>query len=115
MKHLQAKIKAFCRQHKMDAPLPYRLLDLVSEVGEVAKEVLKMSDYGRESIRYRPTLKDELGDLLFALIALANTYDIDLEEALDQALAKYAKRIHDQGSASSLEGAYKKRGGSKPL
>lgn len=31
----------------MESPIEHRVLDLMSEMGEVSKEVLKMSDYGK--------------------------------------------------------------------
>ena len=34
----------------MEALIEHRILDLMSELGEVAKEVLKMSDYGKKPI-----------------------------------------------------------------
>ena len=65
----------------------------MSELGEVAKEILKMSDYGRKPLKYRKELKSELGDLLYSIITIANSFDIDLEEALNMVLEKYEKRL----------------------
>ncbi|MCX6803832.1 MAG: hypothetical protein NTY48_04660 [Candidatus Diapherotrites archaeon] len=59
-----------------------------------------MSDYGRKPAKYREEIKSELGDVLYTLIALANTFDIDLEDALQQVLNKYEKRLK-KGSAGS--------------
>lgn len=60
-----------------------------------------MSDYGRKPLEYRKELKSELGDVLYSLITLANTFDIDLEDALNQVLEKYKKRLK-KGSAGSV-------------
>jgi len=38
------------------------------------------------------SLKTEMGDVLFALICIADSYNISLEEALNDTLAKYKKR-----------------------
>jgi len=35
----------------------------MSELGEVAKEILKMSDYGRKPLLYKEELKSEIGDM----------------------------------------------------
>ena len=35
---------------------------------------------------YRKELKLELGDMLFSVITIANSFDIDLEEALNMVL-----------------------------
>ncbi len=75
-------------------------LDIQSELGEVAKEILKMTDYGRKPFIYREEVKPEIGGLLFSLIALANSLDVDLEEALEIVLEKYEKGLNN-GSAGS--------------
>lgn len=67
-------------------------LDLASEVGELAKEVLELTDYGRRGHIYNPDLARELGDAFYSLIALANIYDISLEEQLEESLQKYECR-----------------------
>ncbi|MFT4304822.1 MAG: MazG nucleotide pyrophosphohydrolase domain-containing protein [Candidatus Woesearchaeota archaeon] len=73
---------------------------MLSELGEVAKEILKMSNYGKKEIEYKEELKMELGDVLYSLITIANTYNIDLEEALNQVLQKYETRLK-KGSPGS--------------
>ena len=84
----------------MESPAEHRVLDTMSELGEVAKEILKMSDYGRKPVEYREEIKSELGDVLYSLITIANTFDIDLEDALKQVIEKYEKRLK-KGSAGS--------------
>ncbi len=100
MKEIQKKIKDFCKENNLKSPIEHRLLDTMSELGEVAKEVLKMSNYGRKSIEYREEFKDEIGDAFFSLITVANSFDIDLEEALEEVLEKYNKRAK-KGSIDS--------------
>ena len=100
MKDIQEKIKKFCEENDMESPIEYRVLDTISELGEVAKEILKMTDYGKKPIEYRDELKSELGDVFYSLITIANTFDIDLENALEQVLKKYKKRLK-KGSAGS--------------
>lgn len=100
MKTLQEKIKKFCEENNMQSPVEHRVLDAMSELGEVAKEVLKMSDYGRKPATYREEIKSELGDVMYSLITIANTLHIDMEEAVDMVLEKYTKRLK-KGSAGS--------------
>jgi len=100
MKEIQEKIKKFCKEHNLESPAEHRVLDTMSELGEVAKEILKMSDYGRKPLEYREELKSELGDLLFSVITIANTFDIDLGEDLNMVLKKYEQRLK-KGSAGS--------------
>ncbi len=100
MKEIQEKIKKFCKKNNLESPAEYRVLDTMAELGEVAKEILKMSDYGKKPIEYRKELKSEIGDLLYSLITIANYFDIDLEDALNLVLEKYEKRLK-KGSAGS--------------
>lgn len=100
MKELQQKIKEFCKKHNLESSPEHRVLDTMAELGEVAKEILKMSDYGRKKPEYRDELKSELGDLLYSLITIANSFDIDLEEVLNLVLEKYERRLK-KGSAGS--------------
>ena len=88
MKRLQEKIKRFCKRHGLESPPEHRVLDSMSELGEVAKEILEMTNYGREPLVYRKEMKSELGDLLYSVITIANSFNIDLEEALNMALKK---------------------------
>lgn len=92
MKDIQEKIQLFCFHHNMIASPEHRLLDVVSELGEAAKEVLKATDYGRKEFSVTDDFADEMGDALFSLIACANAAHIDLDSALDRVLKKYDKR-----------------------
>jgi len=100
MKEIQERIKQFCKDNDMETSAENRVLDTMSELGEVAKEILKGSNYGKKSAEATEDLKSELGDVLYSLITIANSFDIDLEEALIQVLEKYEKRLK-KGSAGS--------------
>jgi len=100
MKDIQKKVKLFCEKNELNSPIEHRVLDTMSELGEVAKEILKMSDYGDRPIKYNDNLKMELGDLLYSIITIANVFDIDLDEALNEVLRKYEQRML-KGSPSS--------------
>lgn len=100
MKDLQLKVKNFCLKNHLDAPIEIKMLDLISEFGEVSKEVIKMSDYGKHEYKYREEFASELGDLFYSLITVANTFDVDLEEMLNEALQKYEKRLKKGGAGS---------------
>lgn len=45
--------------------------------------------------------EDELGDALFALLALCEALDVEASAALDTALGKYERRLADRGDAGS--------------
>lgn len=96
----QRKVASFVQQNEMEAPPAYRLLDLVSEVGEVAKDAAESTDYG-DSPTDLEISPDEVGDVLFSLLALTEALEIDAGDALDEALAKYDERITESGTAAS--------------
>ncbi len=99
----QEEVAGFVSRHGLEAPVEVRLLDLTSEVGELAKESLKASAYGRQPFTPGENWAAELGDVLFSLTALANSTGVDLREALSSALAKYESRLstrQDPGSSS---------------
>lgn len=50
MNETQKKVKRFCKSNKITSPIEYRVLDLVSEIGELVKEILIMSDYGQNTL-----------------------------------------------------------------
>ncbi len=101
MENLQKKVKEFVEKHQLEQKVEISALDLVSEIGEVTKEILKSSEYGRKEPKYREELKEELGDVFYSLINLANHYQVDLEEALVIAVEKYERRIKEKGEADS--------------
>jgi len=98
----QRKVAEFLATHDADADPTYRVLDLASEVGELAKEVNDSTDYG-DAPEDVAVDSDELGDALFALLALAESLDVDADAALDEALAKYEGRIEQTGDPGSGE------------
>jgi NTP pyrophosphatase (non-canonical NTP hydrolase) len=103
MKDVQEKIRKFCEENNIDSSSEARVLDAMSELGEVAKEILKSSDYGKKASEATSGLAEELGDLLFSLVTIANKFDVNLEESLEIVLKKYEKRL-ERGSAGSESG-----------
>ncbi len=73
------------------------LAQLVEEVGEVARVVSR--DYGEQSFKdsdRQVDLGDELADVLFVLICLANQTGVDLTKALERNLAKKTARDRER-------------------
>ncbi len=93
----------FVEDYHLEIEVPYRMLDLVSELGEVAKEVLKSSHYGITRFMPENRWEEELGDLFFSLICLANSTGVNLEEALNTVLQKYENRLITKEDAGSDE------------
>jgi NTP pyrophosphatase (non-canonical NTP hydrolase) len=93
MSTLQRTVASFVEEAGIEASVEARLLDLASEVGELSKEVLKATNYGRAPFHPSGRWAGELGDVLFCLVCLANSTGVDLEAALDGALGKYREGL----------------------
>lgn len=89
---LQRRVKKITKNLNLASSPELCCLDLTSEVGEVSKEVLELTNYGRRKHTYNPDLERELGDAFYSLVSLANIYEIDLEEKLEKSLNKYIRR-----------------------
>ncbi|KAB7512861.1 nucleotide pyrophosphohydrolase [Halosegnis rubeus] len=96
----QARVARFVDEHDLSCPPAYRLLDLSAEVGELAADATESSEYGTtpDALSVK---EDELGDTLFALLALCEELDVDAGEALDTAIGKYEGRLTERGDAGS--------------
>lgn len=101
MREEQKKAAEFARVHGMNLDPQVRFLDLASEVGELSKELLKSSDYGRVPPALTEEMEWELGDSVFSLLCLCEALSVDAQKALGAALAKYEKRYEETGQAGS--------------
>ena len=73
------------------------MAQLTEEVGEVARIISRV--YGEQSSKKNEKINDlgeELADVLFVLICLANQTGVDLEKAFDEKLKKKTKRDIDR-------------------
>ena len=73
------------------------MAQLTEEVGEVARIIARR--YGEQSEKESDKAKDlgeELADVLFVLLCLANQTGVDLQAAFDQKLDLKTKRDHNR-------------------
>jgi NTP pyrophosphatase (non-canonical NTP hydrolase) len=98
MKDLQTEVDAYIGQFKEGYFSPLAMMArLTEEMGELAREVNHY--YGekpKKSSETEKAIEEELGDLLFVLICLANSLNIDLEEAHDLVMTKFKTRDKDR-------------------
>ena len=97
----QQRAAGFARAHGLLHDPTTHVLDLTSEVGEVAKEILLATDYGQQSPRSRPELAGEIGDALYSLLVLAEACEVDADSAFDETLQKYERRLGNHGQPGS--------------
>lgn len=76
---LQAEIRN--RDYKPHIPHVY-VLKLMEEVGELAEAIRKRARRADGSNDIEGTIDEELFDILYYVLALANVYDVDMEEAV---------------------------------
>ncbi len=101
---MQNKVQEFnklrnCHTEKM--PVAARVMDVQSEVGELAKEVLKSTKYGTREFVLSEDFELEFGDVLYSLLSLADETGINAETSLDRVLEKYRKRIENNDNMGS--------------
>lgn len=78
-----------------------RMLDIVSEVGELTKEIIKSNQYGKTSFQITNDLMLEMGDVLYAILSFCEENKIDSEQCLNMAIEKYRNRLIKKGRLDS--------------
>jgi NTP pyrophosphatase (non-canonical NTP hydrolase) len=96
----QQQVADVLRHNDIDTPPAHRLLDVVAELGAIAAEVNETTGYGTDSAALS-IREEELGDALFALLALCERLDVDADTALSATLAKYEGGAGTNGTAAS--------------
>lgn len=105
MKELQEEVDAYISQFKEGYFSPLAMLArMTEELGELAREINHY--YGekpKKSTESEKAVDEELGDLLFVLICLANSLNIDLEKAHDYVMNKFNTRDKDRWTRKNQE------------
>ena len=89
----QKRIDNFIKNHGgYWSPLSM-LSAVVEELGELAREINHLEGFKpKKSINEGGRLGEEIADLLFSIICIANYYNIDLNEETNKIFEKYKKR-----------------------
>lgn len=94
LKQVQLEIDEWAKQFKKPYFEPLsRMAAMTEEVGEVARVLNRM--YGDKKSKDGDNLKDleeELGDVLFTLVCMANAENVDLTTAYARKMDKVVKR-----------------------
>ena len=101
MNEKQKSIKEFCSKYNLYSDEKISYMDLVTEIGELGKEIIKGTDYGIKQFDKTDNLESEIGDSIFSLICLCNRLDIDMKKALDSVIQKYTNRFEKKGDIGS--------------
>lgn len=94
MRIMQQEVDDYIQQFKTGYFSPLgQMARLTEEVGELAREV--NHHYGEKTKKDSErsnTVEEELGDVLFVTIIMANSLGIDLTEVFDQNMKKFNRR-----------------------
>ncbi|WP_226526659.1 nucleotide pyrophosphohydrolase [Metabacillus niabensis] len=98
MKDLQKEVDDYIGQFKEGYFSPLAMMARITEeVGELAREI--NHSYGekpKKTSEEEKKIEEEIGDVLFVLICLANSLQIDLEQAHNLVLEKFNTRDKDR-------------------
>lgn len=74
---------------------------ITEEAGELAREVNhRFGEKPKKATEEASTLEEELADLIFVLVALANSQGIDLDDAFAKVMSKYRSRDAERWTRS---------------
>lgn len=90
---IQSQINDWIHDHG-DYWSPLSMLNTVmEELGELAREINHQEGFKPKKLQQSESkLEEELGDLQFSIVCIANYYKIDLVDVLMKTMKKYFKR-----------------------
>ncbi|MGJ9382018.1 nucleotide pyrophosphohydrolase [Salipaludibacillus neizhouensis] len=98
VQEMQKEVDQYISQFKEGYFSPLALMArLTEETGELAREINHY--YGekpKKTSEEEKTLEQELGDMLFVMICMANSLNINLEESFDLVMEKFQTRDKDR-------------------
>ena len=98
MKQIQTDVDEYIGQFKEGYFSPLALMArLTEEMGELARDINHYhGEKPKKATEDERSIQDEMGDVLFVLVCLANSLDISLEEAHEQVMHKFKTRDQDR-------------------
>ncbi|MFX1378516.1 MAG: nucleotide pyrophosphohydrolase [Promethearchaeota archaeon] len=93
LSEIQKVIHDWITKHGGYWPPLAMLSAIIEEIGELAKEINHLEGF-KPKLNKNEEFKigEELADVLYALICIANYYKIDLNHELDNVISKYSTR-----------------------
>jgi len=98
LKDMQQKVDEWTNQFKLQYWHPHEILArLIEETGELAREINHLhGPKKKKSSEETKELADEMGDILVTLSCLANSKNINLDEAFENTLNKMYGRDNNR-------------------
>lgn len=90
LKKVQKEVDRWIKQYKIGYFKPHEILArLMEEVGEVAREINhQFGPKKKKSTEDKADLGEEMADIIFTLICLANSLNIDLDKSFKKVMDK---------------------------
>ncbi|MDA1475299.1 nucleotide pyrophosphohydrolase [Bacillus changyiensis] len=98
MKEIQREVDEYIGQFKEGYFSPLAMMArLTEELGELAREVNHhFGEKPKKETETEKKIEEEIGDVLFVLVCLANSLHISLDEAHDMVMDKFNTRDKDR-------------------
>jgi NTP pyrophosphatase (non-canonical NTP hydrolase) len=98
MKKIQKQVDNWVRQYKIEYFKPLEILArLIEEVGELARELNhRFGPKKKKTTEENKEIGDEMADIIFTLVCLANSLGIDLDKSFNEMMKKYQKRDNNR-------------------
>ena len=97
LKEIQEVIDEWILEHGGYWPPLSMLSAIIEELGELAREINYLEGFKPKKLsmpsKKEVIIGEELGDLLFSIICLANHYNVDLNEKIHISFKKYSKLL----------------------
>lgn len=92
LKRLQEEVSAYDKKYGWEGdPEIHIVLHMMEEAGEIARQVLRLEGYKKENYD-KKNLGEEIIDLLYLTVKLANKAEIDLEKEWVCSFARYERK-----------------------
>ena len=98
LREIQKEVDDWIGQYKLGYFRPLEILArLTEEVGEVARELNHMfGPKKKKTTEAKSDLEEELGDVIYTVICLANSLKIDLDKSWRKVMTKLNTRYKDR-------------------
>jgi NTP pyrophosphatase (non-canonical NTP hydrolase) len=99
---MQRRVKDFCNEFNLNCSVESRVLDIISELRELSKKILKSNMYGKAQLKIvSDNLNLEIFDRYFSLLYLVNQLEVNLDDACQKVLRKYKEKFSTKSSINS--------------
>lgn len=91
---IQKQVDTWIKQYKVGYFKPLEIMTrLMEEVGELAREINhRFGPKKKKPAESKKEVGDEIADIIFTLVCLANSLGINLEESFQKMIDKYSGR-----------------------